>query len=43
MRAEFQQTGKETVLSRRLIRSTASLERGEQAMICSTGVDTRRG
>ncbi len=34
MRAEFQQTGKETVLSRRLIEeATASLERGEQAMI----------
>ncbi len=34
MRAEFQQTGKESVLSRRLIEeTTASLERGEQAMI----------
>ena len=34
MRAEFQQTGKECVLSRRLIEeTTASLERGEQAMI----------
>ena len=34
MREEFQQTGKETVLSRRLIEeTTASLERGEQAMI----------
>ncbi len=34
MRAEFQETGKESVLSRRLIEeTTASLERGEQAMI----------
>ncbi|MGA3126025.1 MAG: primosomal protein N' [Candidatus Korobacteraceae bacterium] len=34
MRAEFQQTGKESVLSRKLIEeTTASLERGEQAMI----------
>ncbi len=34
MRAEFQQTGKESVLSRRLIEeTTASLDRGEQAMI----------
>jgi primosomal protein N' (replication factor Y) len=34
MREEFQQTGKESVLSRRLIEeTTASLERGEQAMI----------
>jgi primosomal protein N' (replication factor Y) len=34
MREEFQQTGKETVLSRRLIEeTTASLDRGEQAMI----------
>jgi primosomal protein N' (replication factor Y) len=34
MREEFQQTGKENVLSRRLIEeTTASLERGEQAMI----------
>ncbi len=34
MRAEFQATGKESVLSRRLIEeTTASLERGEQAMI----------
>ena len=34
MRAEFQQTGKESVLSRRLIEeTTARLERGEQAMI----------
>ena len=34
MRAEFQQTGKESVLSRKLIEeTTASLERGQQAMI----------
>jgi primosomal protein N' (replication factor Y) len=34
MREEFQQTGKESVLSRRLIEeTTASLDRGEQAMI----------
>jgi len=34
MREEFQQTGKESVLSRKLIEETsASLERGEQAMI----------
>jgi primosomal protein N' (replication factor Y) (superfamily II helicase) len=34
MREEFQHTGKESVLSRRLIEeTTASLERGEQAMI----------
>jgi primosomal protein N' (replication factor Y) len=34
MRSEFQETGKESVLSRRLIEeTTASLERGEQAMI----------
>lgn len=34
MREEFQQTGKESVLSRRLIEeTTATLERGEQAMI----------
>jgi len=34
MRAEFQATGKESVLSRRLIEeTTASLDRGEQAMI----------
>jgi primosomal protein N' (replication factor Y) len=34
MRAEFQQTGKESVLSRKLIEeTTASLDRGEQAMI----------
>jgi len=34
MREEFQQTGKETVLSRKLIEeTTASLDRGEQAMI----------
>ncbi len=34
MRAEFQQTGKEGVLSRKLIEeTTARLERGEQAMI----------
>jgi primosomal protein N' (replication factor Y) len=34
MRQEFQQTGKESVLSRRLIEeTTARLERGEQAMI----------
>ncbi len=34
MRAEFQQTGKESVLSRRLMEETAArLERGEQAMI----------
>ena len=34
MRAEFQQTGKESVLSRKLMEETAErLERGEQAMI----------
>jgi primosomal protein N' (replication factor Y) len=34
MREEFQQTGKESVLSRKLIEeTTASLDRGEQAMI----------
>ena len=34
MREEFRQTGKETVLSRRLIEeATATLDRGEQAMI----------
>jgi primosomal protein N' (replication factor Y) len=34
MRAEFQQTGKESVLSRKLIEeTTASLDRGQQAMI----------
>jgi primosomal protein N' (replication factor Y) len=34
MRAEFQQTGKESVLSRKLLEETAArLERGEQAMI----------
>jgi primosomal protein N' (replication factor Y) len=34
MRAEFQQTGKESVLSRKLMEETAQrLERGEQAMI----------
>ncbi len=34
MRAEFQQTGKESVLSRKLMEETAArLERGEQAMI----------
>ena len=34
MRAEFQQTGKESVLSRKLMEETAArLERGEQAMV----------
>jgi len=44
MREEFQQTGKETVLSRRLIEeTTASLDRGEQAMILLNRRATRRG